>query len=206
MSCSCENKNTFDGTSPEYKRALWWVIAINFSMFLLEIGASFSAHSQALQADALDFLGDSATYALSLLVIGHSLSTRNRVALFKAFSLFCMGLGVFGMTLYRVYVMETPEALTMGAVGMLAFTANIASVVILLRFREGDANVRSVWLCSRNDAIGNLAVVLAAAGVWQSDSAWPDLLVASIMAGLFTWSALQITLQVRRSQPTEPDA
>lgn len=200
MGSCCQNDQSFDGASKAYKKALWWVIAINATLFLVETGASFQASSQALQADALDFLGDTATYSLSLLVIGRSLEVRNRAALFKALSLFAMGLFVFGMTLYRVTILKVPEASTMGAVGLLAFAANVLSVLILLRFRNGDANVRSVWLCSRNDAIGNLAVILAAAGVWQSSSAWPDLIVASIMAGLFTWSSVQILQQVRSSQ------
>ncbi len=199
MGSCCKNDHHFDGASPEYKRALWWVIAINGLMFLIEMGASFQASSQALQADALDFLGDTATYTLSLLVIGRPLRIRNRAALFKAASLMIMGVAVFGMTLYRVIFMQTPEAVTMGSIGALAFTANVISVLILLRFRNGDANVRSVWLCSRNDAIGNIAVMIAALGVWQSNTAWPDLIVASIMAGLFSWSAIQIFRQVSQS-------
>lgn len=176
------------------------MIGINAFMFFLEMGASLQAHSQALQADALDFLGDTATYSLSLLVIGRSLTVRNRAALFKAISLLLMGLAVMGMTLYRVVLLKTPEAATMGIVGFIAFAANMLSVLILLRFRNGDANVRSVWLCSRNDAIGNLAVMLAAAGVWQAGSAWPDLIVASIMASLFIWSSVQILRQIRQSR------
>jgi Co/Zn/Cd efflux system component len=202
MGSCCNNDHHFDGASPEYKRALWWVIAINGLMFFIEMGASIQANSQALQADALDFLGDTATYSLSLLVIGKSLQVRNRAALFKATSLMIMGIGVFGITLYKVIYMQTPKAVTMGSVGALAFTANLISVMILLRFRNGDANVRSVWLCSRNDAIGNIAVMVAALGVWQSASAWPDLIVASIMAGLFSWSAIQIFQQVSKSNAT----
>ena len=197
-SCCGEDKD-FDGASAEYRRTLWWVIGINAVMFVIEMGASFHAISQALQADALDFLGDTATYTLSLLVIGRSLTIRNRAALFKAVSLLLMGIAVFSMTVYRVLVLQTPEALTMGTVGVLALTANVISVLILLRFRNGDANVRSVWLCSRNDAIGNVAVIMAAAGVWQSQSAWPDLIVAAIMASLFIWSAIQILRQVQQS-------
>ncbi|WP_286240703.1 cation transporter [Neptuniibacter halophilus] len=200
MGSCCNNDQNFDGASREYKRALLWVIGINAFMFFLEMGASLQAHSQALQADALDFLGDTATYSLSLLVIGRSLTVRNRAALFKAISLLLMGLAVMGMTLYRVVLLKTPEAATMGIVGFIAFAANMLSVLILLRFRNGDANVRSVWLCSRNDAIGNLAVMLAAAGVWQAGSAWPDLIVASIMASLFIWSSVQILRQIRQSR------
>ena len=200
MGSCCQHDQEFDGASPEYKRALWWVISINAIMFLIEISASVHASSQALQADALDFLADTATYTLSLLVIGKSLRTRNRAALIKATSLMIMGVAVFGMTLYRFIFMQTPEAITMGAIGTLALSANLISVMILLKFRNGDANVRSVWLCSRNDAIGNIAVIIAAAGVWQSQSAWPDLIVATIMAGLFSWSAVQIFKQVHHNQ------
>jgi len=200
MGSCCNNNPDFDGSSKSYRQALWWVIAINALMFLIEMSASFKASSQALQADALDFLGDTATYTLSLLVIGHSLKTRNRAALFKAFSLLLMGLSVLAMTFYRVIVMKIPEAQTMGSIGILALCANIVSVLILLRFRNGDANVRSVWLCSRNDAIGNLAVILAAIGVWHTQSAWPDLVVAAIMASLFIWSSIQIVQQVKRSE------
>lgn len=200
MGSCCQHDQKFDGASAEYKRALWWVIFINALMFLVEMSASVQASSQALQADALDFLADTATYTLSLLVIGKPLRTRNRAALFKATSLMIMGIAVFSMTLYRFLFMHTPEAVTMGAIGALALSANLISVMILLKFRNGDANVRSVWLCSRNDAIGNIAVIIAALGVWKSQSAWPDLIVATIMAGLFSWSAIQIFKQVRHSQ------
>jgi len=205
MGSCCQHEQKFDGASQEYRRALWWVIFINAVMFLVEMGASIQASSQALQADALDFLGDTATYSLSLLVIGSSLKIRNRAALFKAASLMVMGVSVFTMTLYRFIYMETPQAVTMGTIGALAFIANMVSVLILLRFRDGDANVRSVWLCSRNDAIGNIAVMIAALGVWQSSSAWPDLIVASIMAGLFSWSAIQIFQQVRNDSDKDTD-
>jgi Co/Zn/Cd efflux system component len=201
MGSCCQNNQKFDGSSAEYRRALWWVISINAVMFFIEMGGSIQASSQALQADALDFLADTATYSLSLLVIGHSLAVRNRVALLKAASLMLMGIGIFSLTLYRFILLETPEASTMGGIGALAFAANMISVFILIRFKSGDANVRSVWLCSRNDAIGNIAVMLAAVGVWQTNSAWPDLIVASIMAGLFSWSSVQIFRQVRHSQP-----
>ncbi|MGH1462452.1 MAG: cation transporter [Neptuniibacter sp.] len=206
MGSCCGNNHEFDGTSRAYRQALWWVIAINALMFIIEMGASFQATSQALQADALDFLGDTATYSISLLVIGRAIEVRNKAALIKALSLLFMGFFVFGMTLYRVLTLETPEAFTMGTVGTLAFCANVISVLILLRFRHGDANVRSVWLCSRNDAIGNLAVILAAVGVWQSQSAWPDLIVAAIMACLFIWSSVQIYQQVKSSSTESSSA
>jgi len=185
----------FEGMSSAYRRALWAVIAINGVMFLIEMAAGFGAGSMALKADALDFLGDTATYGLSFYVIGKAAKVRAGAALFKGVSLACMGLWVFGSTAYQVLVIGVPEAAIMSSVGVLAFIANMASVGLLFRFREGDANVRSVWLCSRNDAIGNIAVVLAAAGVWQTGTGWPDLIVAGVMAGLFCWSSFQIIRQ-----------
>ncbi len=193
--CGCGDDIKFDGVSTAYRRVLWIVIAINAAMFVVEMVAGQLAGSQALQADALDFLGDSVTYAISLLVIGMPLIWRARAALFKGISLGLMGIWVLGSTLYHVLILGVPQAEIMGAIGMLAFTANMASVLLLVKYRDGDANVRSVWLCSRNDAIGNLAVVLAASGVWATSTAWPDLIVAGIMASLFLWSAIQIITQ-----------
>lgn len=164
-------------------------------MFVAEMAAGALAGSQALQADALDFLGDSMTYGLTLLVLGQTLRVRAGAALVKGLSLGLMGLWVFGTTAYQTLILGLPSAEVMGTVGLLALAANLGSVLLLLRYRNGDSNVRSVWLCSRNDAIGNIAVMLAAGGVWLTGTAWPDLLVAAIMAGLFLWSALQITRQ-----------
>lgn len=193
--CGCGDDIKFDGVSTAYRRVLWIVIAINAAMFVVEIVAGQLAGSQALQADALDFLGDSITYAISLIVIGMPLIWRARAALVKGASLGLMGTWVLGSTLYHVLILGVPQAEIMGAIGMLAFAANMASVLLLVKYRDGDANVRSVWLCSRNDAIGNLAVVLAASGVWATSTAWPDLIVAGIMASLFLWSAIQIITQ-----------
>ena len=193
--CGCGAGAEFQGLSAAYRRALWTVIAINAAMFLVEMGAGTLSGSQALKADALDFLGDTATYALSLFVIGRPLAWRARAALLKGLSLGAMGLWVLGATAYQVMVLGLPQAEVMGAVGFLALAANLGSVVILLGYRNGDANVRSVWLCSRNDAIGNLAVVLAAGGVWMTSTAWPDLIVAAIMASLFLASATGIIRQ-----------
>ena len=185
----------FDGMSGAYRRALWAVIAINAGMFVVEIWAGALAGSQALKADALDFLGDSLTYAVSLAVLGMPLARRATVALAKGVSLLLMSLWVLGSTLWRVVVQEVPAGEIMGVIGLMALCANLASVVILLRFREGDANVRSVWLCSRNDAIGNVAVMVAALLVIALQAAWPDLVVAFLMAGLFMRSAQQIIRQ-----------
>ena len=192
---SCQHDPKFDGVSGGFRRALWAVIAINAIMFGVEMTAGALAGSQALQADALDFLGDTATYAISLFVIGLPLRTRATAVLFKGLSLGAMGLWVFGSTAYQTLVLGVPQAEVMGVVGLLALAANVASVLLLLRYRDGDANVRSVWLCSRNDALGNIAVMFAAASVWASQSAWPDLIVAAFMAGLFLWSSFQIVRQ-----------
>ena len=193
--CNCGSGVKFDGLSAAYKRLLWIVILINGVMFLVEIGGGMIASSQALLADALDFLGDTVTYSITLLVIGMPLQWRARAALFKGLSLGLMGAWVLGSTLYQLFVLGVPRAEVMGAIALLALAANLASVLLLMKYRNGDSNVRSVWLCSRNDAIGNVAVLLAAGGVWTTTSAWPDLIVAGIMASLFLWSSIQITRQ-----------
>ena len=193
--CGCHGTPVFDGMDKRYKSILWLVIGINAAMFLIEIFAGYLARSQALQADALDFLGDTLTYGLSLAVIGASLRLRATAALFKGVSLSLMGLWVLGSTLWAVLVLGTPRAGIMGGVGLLALAANLTSVMLLMRYKDGDANVRSVWLCSRNDAIGNAIVMVAALGVWGTASAWPDLVVAAIMAGLFLNSSFLILRQ-----------
>ena len=195
MAGCCGHDAKFDGVSDDYKRRLWIVIAINAVMFGVEMVAGQLAGSQALQADALDFLGDSLTYGISLAVIGASIRVRTNAALVKGVSLLLMGLWVFGSTVYRVFYIGVPEAEIMGVIGFLALVANLASVLILVRYKDGDANVRSVWLCSRNDAIGNVAVMIAALGVWGTATGWPDLIVAAIMAALFLSSSVQIIRQ-----------
>lgn len=206
MAGCCGHEARFDGVSADYKRRLWIVIALNAAMFVVEMGAGQVARSQALQADALDFLGDALTYGISLAVIGASLRVRSNAALLKAVSLLVMGLWVFGSTLWRVFYVAVPEAQIMGVVGVMALAANLASVALLVRYKDGDANVRSVWLCSRNDAIGNVAVMLAALGVWGTATGWPDLIVAGIMAMLFLSSAFQIIRQAlaERRAPAAP--
>ena len=194
----CGQGATFEGLSADYQRRLWAVIAINAGMFVIEMSAGALAGSRALQADALDFFGDAATYGISLAVIGSALRVRAWAAFAKGISLTLMGLWVLGATAYHVLVLGIPRAEVMGVVGVMALAANVASVLILIRYKDGDANVRSVWLCSRNDAIGNVAVMLAALGVWASATKWPDLVVAAIMAGLFLYSSAQILRQSLR--------
>ena len=194
--CRCHGGvPVFDGMDPRYKRVLWTVIALNGVMFLTEMAAGQLAGSQALKADALDFLGDTVTYGLSLTVIGATLRTRATAALFKGLSLSLMALWVLGSTIYHTLILGLPSAELMGGIGLLALAANLASVLLLMRYKDGDANVRSVWLCSRNDAIGNVVVMVAALGVWGTSTAWPDLAVAALMAGIFCASSVQILRQ-----------
>lgn len=200
MAGCCGEEAKFEGLSSDYKRRLWAVIAINAAMFAVEMAAGHYAGSQALRADALDFLGDALTYGISLAVIGASVRIRTTAALAKGLSLFAMGVWVLGATLYRVFYIGVPEAGVMGVIGALALAANLASVLILMRYKDGDANVRSVWLCSRNDAIGNVAVMIAALGVWGTSTGWPDLIVAAIMATLFLSSSWQIVRQAVAEQ------
>jgi len=200
MAGCCGHEARFDGVSADYKRRLWMVIAINAGMFAVEMGAGQLSGSQALKADALDFLGDALTYGISLAVIGASLRTRSLAALGKGISLLLMGLWVFGSTLYQVFYVGVPQAQIMGVIGFMALVANLISVMLLVAYKDGDANVRSVWLCSRNDAIGNVAVMIAALGVWGTATGWPDLVVAGIMAGLFLNSATQILVQAMRER------
>ena len=195
MSAGCSHHSEFDGASPGFRRALWLVIAINGAMFLVEMLAGAAAQSQALKADALDFAADAATYGLSLYVIGRPAIWRANAALIKAFSLFGMGAFILGLALYRAFFVAAPDATLMGSIALLALAANVISVLILMRWRNGDANVRSVWLCSRNDAIGNIAVFVSAGLVALTGTHWPDVVTAAAMAGLFVTSAVQILSQ-----------
>ncbi|HHY50661.1 MAG TPA: cation transporter [Alphaproteobacteria bacterium] len=198
MSDGHEHAATFEGLSGEYKRRLLIVTAINISMFAVEMLAGQLAGSQALKADSLDFFADGATYALSFWAIGKPPRVRAGAAFAKGLSLLAMGLWIAATTLYQFFVQGLPEAEVMGVIGVLALVANLASVWLLLDYRNGDANVRSVWLCSRNDAIGNVAVVIAAGFVAILNNGVPDLVVAGVMAALFLNSASQILVQSYR--------
>lgn len=195
MGQQCCVSHHFDGTTRAYRQALVAVIVINAAMFMVELLGGAWSGSQALQADALDFLGDALTYGLSLWAIARAAQTRARAALLKGVSLALMGAWVLGSTIWQVWILGVPSAGIMGAIGLMALLANLASVLILWRYRDGDANVRSVWLCSRNDAIGNVAVIGAAALVAWTAAPWPDLVVAGLMAGLFLRSSFSIIRQ-----------
>ena len=182
---------------PRYRRILWIALIANAIMFVVEMAAGWQAGSLSLLADAVDFAGDALNYAVSLAVLASALAWRARAALLKAFSMMGFGLYVLGAALWSVWHGEVPQAATMGAVALLALVVNVAVAWMLYAFREGDANMRSVWLCSRNDAIGNLAVFMAALGVLGTGSAWPDLLVASLMAALALHSGWAVLQQAR---------
>jgi Co/Zn/Cd efflux system component len=190
-----DHSHTFEGLSDDYRRRLLLVTAINIGMFVVEMSAGQLSGSQALKADALDFAADGATYALSFWAIGKADTLRAGAAFIKGLSLLAMGLWVAATTLYQFFVIGIPAAEVMGVVGLLALGANVASVLLLMAYKDGDANVRSVWLCSRNDAIGNVAVVLAAGAVAIFNNGVPDLVVAGVMAALFLSSASQILVQ-----------
>jgi len=184
-------------TGRRFRRALWIALGANAAMFVVELGAGLQAGSVSLLADAIDFFGDSANYLLSLVVLSMGLLWRARGAWIKGVTMLLFGLLVLGRAAWGVAADEVPEPLIMTGVGALALVVNVGVALMLYRFREGDADMRSVWLCSRNDAIGNLAVVLAAAGVFGTGSAWPDLAVAGIMAGLALSSGFSILRHAR---------
>jgi len=184
MSCChhCDDDPHRDNAA--YRRVLWVVLAINAAMFAVEIGAGLAAGSASLQADALDFLGDAANYAISLLVVGMALRYRAMAAFAKGATMAAFGLWVLGVAGWHAWHGTLPQAFTMGAVGIGALAANAASFGLLWAYRAGDANMRSAWICTRNDVLGNLAVLLAALGVLGTGTGWPDVIVAAVMAGL----------------------
>ncbi len=198
--CCCTppplNLDPHRGNAAAYRRVLWAVLAINAVMFLVEIGAGLAAGSASLQADALDFLGDAANYAISLIVVGMALRYRATAALVKGATMGLFGLWVIGTVVWHAVHGTLPSALTMGAVGVAALAANAASFGLLWAYRGGDANMRSAWICTRNDVLGNLAVLLAALGVFGTGTGWPDIIVAAIMATLALQGA---TIVVRQS-------
>ncbi len=189
MSAHCSHHAPAD---PGYRKVLWIALAVNAAMFLVEVAASANAGSAALAADAADFGGDAVNYALSLAAIAAGGLWTSRAALVKGIAMGLYGLGVLAYAGWRVAAGAPPEAFTMGAVGMLALLANLFVAWQLYAYREGDANMRSVWLCTRNDVLGNLAVVIAALGVLGTGTVWPDVAVAAVMAGLGLHSAKEV--------------
>lgn len=181
-----------DAHDARFRRVLWTVLALNAAMFVIEMIAGLGARSVSLQADALDFLGDSANYAISLFVLARPPRWRTGAAALKGLAMLGFGLWVIGATVWSLMTRGVPDPVVMGSVGVLALAVNVFCAFLLFRFRGGDANMRSVWLCSRNDAISNIAVVAAASGVFASGSAWPDLAVAAVMASLALYAAVLV--------------
>jgi Co/Zn/Cd efflux system component len=196
MSASCCDQIIDPHRGDErYRRVLWAVLAINVAMFAIEVAAGLAAGSASLQADALDFLGDAGNYAISLFVVGMALRYRATAALLKGATMGVFGLWVLGVTAWHVWHGTLPEAFTMGAVGTAALLANAASFGLLWAYRAGDSNMRSAWICTRNDVLGNLAVLLAALGVLGTGTGWPDLIVATVMALLALQGAAVVLTQ-----------
>ncbi|MBK7361485.1 MAG: cation transporter [Micavibrio sp.] len=190
--------------TPAYRRALWIVVLLNLGMGVAEMVGGILSGSQALKADALDFFGDGAITFIGLLAIGWSLIWRSRIALTQGIFLGGLGLSVFVYTIYRVFVLQIPEAETMGTIAIIALIVNVSAALVLIPHRHGDANVRAVWLFSRNDALGNLAVIIAAIFVGWTGTAWPDLIVAFVIAGLFLHSSLEIIKDAHRERTKMP--
>jgi cation diffusion facilitator family transporter len=199
MDTCCASDSCHAAPPPDsgYRRILWTALGLNAAMCLVEIGASLVAGSVSLQADALDFLGDAANYAVSLTVLGMAMRWRASAAMAKGVVMGAFGLWVAVATLWHVLHGGVPRADLMGGIGLLALAVNLTVAVLLYRHRTGDSNRRSVWLCTRNDSIVNLAVILAGFGVWLTDTHWPDIAVAAVVAGLGLSSAWHVIRQAR---------
>lgn len=183
---------------PAYRRVLALALALNAAMFVVELVSGVAAGSSSLLADAVDFAGDASNYALSLGALVLLPAWRPRIAYFKGLSMGAYGLLVLAITAWHAQRGTVPEAVTMGAIALLALAVNVGVAALLYRYRQGDADMRSVWLCSRNDAIGNVAVMTAAAGVLGSGSGWPDWIVAALLAGLALTASCSVVRQARR--------
>jgi Co/Zn/Cd efflux system component len=204
MSASCCDQALEQRGNETYRRVLWAVLAINVAMFAIEVAAGLAAGSASLQADALDFLGDAGNYAISLFVVGMALRYRAMAAFLKGATMGVFGLWVLGVTAWHVWHGTLPHAATMGAVGVAALVANAVAFGLLWAHRGGDANMRSAWICTRNDVLGNLAVLIAALGVLGTGTGWPDVIVAAIMAGLALQGAWVVLNQSRAELSISP--
>jgi Co/Zn/Cd efflux system component len=200
MSAHCHSDTCSDtqAADPRYRRILWIALALNLTMFIVELAAGLASGSVSLLADAIDFFGDAANYAVSLAVLSMALAVRAKAALFKAACMLAFGLFVLGKVAWSSRTGVAPEALTMGVVGFIALCVNVGVAALLYTYRAGDANMQSVWLCSRNDAISNIAVMLAALGVFGTGTAWPDLAVAAVMGLLAISSAFTVFKSARQ--------
>lgn len=197
MSAHCCNHESPPQRDPKYRRILWIALIVNFAMFAIEIIFSLQSKSVSLLADSIDFLGDAANYGISLWVLAMSVKARATASLFKAASMALFGIGVLAHAIWNAIAGVLPDAQTMSLIGLLALCANVGVGILLFTYRNGDSNMRSVWLCTRNDALGNIAVIIAAIGVFGTGTAWPDLIVATIMASLALTAAWQVVKQAR---------
>ncbi len=196
MSHHCEIEHNEPAQGP-FRKALWIALVLNLSMFIIEVTAGLNSHSLSLLADAIDFFSDSANYAISLFVLGMSLTVRAKASMVKAATMLILGVFIMATAINRVNGDTVPEAHVMGIIGFMAMVVNILAAVLLYRFRSGDSNMESVWLCSRNDAIGNIAVMLAALGVFSTDTHWPDIAVAGLMGWLAASASFRIFRKAR---------
>lgn len=207
-SCASAQASGSDLADQRFRRILWFALVANATMFVMEIVASVLSGSVSLQADALDFFGDSVNYGITLFVLGLSMQVRSKTALFKGATMAVFGIWVIGNAAYKVIVGDVPDPLVMGSIGVLALAVNAGVAVMLFRYRSGDSNMRSIWLCSRNDALGNMAVMLAAIGVFVTASIWPDIIVAAVIAGLNISAACHVFRQasgeLRSARVEEP--
>ncbi len=200
--CGCGNAVVFDGASPAYRRALAWVIAIKVIGFGVVAVGGWLARSASLAANTLDFAADAATYALSLWAIGRSIRVRSNAALIKSGSLVVMASGILGFAIWRAVAGSVPDATAISGLGLFGVAANLIAALLLVKYRDGDANVRSVWLCTSNDLVQCLAVAATGLAVGLTGSRWPDLLVGVGLAAVFLRSAWQITVQARQELRT----
>ncbi len=198
MSANCGNHCENENNSPAYRKVLWICLIANAMMFVLQVIASQKAHSVALLANSLDFLSDAANYGISIYVLGHSLATKAKASIFKGASLGLIGLWTAYETFHQAFEPVVPEPFLMTVISLIALAVNVGCAVLLYRYRSGDSNAKSVWLCSRNDALGNIAVMFAAGGVFAFASVWPDVIVATILAWLAISAAWQILKAARK--------
>lgn len=194
----CGHDHNYTDATPRLRRALWIALALNAAMFFVEMGGGVGSHSSSLLADAVDFGGDAANYALGLAALSMGLLWRSRTAWLKGGTMAVYGVAVLALTLWRVVHGSVPEPATMGVIGFMALAVNVGVAVLLYAFRDGDAQMRSVWLCTRNDAIGNVLVMLAAAGVFGTGRAWPDLAVAAIMSLMALQAGVRVLAHARQ--------
>lgn len=195
--CCASNICRDPGPDPGYRRILWAALGLNAAMFLVEAAASYAAGSVSLQADALDFLGDAGNYAIGLVVLGMSVRWRARAAIGKGAVMGAFGVWIAGNALWHAFSGGVPRFELMGGIGLLALVVNVSVAALLFRHRAGDSNRMSIWLCTRNDAIANTAVILAGIGVWLTGTHWPDIAVAAVISALGLTGAWQVLHRAR---------